>query len=336
MISVRSNFLASDMYTHLDRLRRCHPDLYDCIDVERARQWAHDFELTTRTVDDFGDEQNGGRGGSYIRAQALNLSARARGINQLLGFIRSGTDSARQTVIDVLGGDGLVQRVAGSLGMSDLAVLTCDVSPYMVRAAWSADSPALLQRADRLLQRDKSVDGVLIAYGSHHIAPKDRAEVVRECYRVLRPGGVLVLHDFLVGSQMDEWFSKVVDPYSMTGHQFEHFTHEQMCGYLSAAGFDAYEVIDMADPYVASGVTQQEAELALGRYLLDMYGLVKIDSIWGDQADRWVIEQAEEIFRYPNGSCKPHEFTVVFDASSDVWRSTIPRMAVVGIGRKAP
>jgi hypothetical protein len=50
----------------------------------------------------------------------------------LLGFIRNGTDSARKTVIDVLGGDGLVQRVAGSLGLSDLAVLTCDVSPYMV------------------------------------------------------------------------------------------------------------------------------------------------------------------------------------------------------------
>jgi hypothetical protein len=35
MISARSNFLASDMHVHLDRLRRYHLDLYDCIDLER-------------------------------------------------------------------------------------------------------------------------------------------------------------------------------------------------------------------------------------------------------------------------------------------------------------
>jgi SAM-dependent methyltransferase len=176
---------------------------------------------------------------------------------------------------------------------------------------------------------------VLIAYGSHHIAPADRAEVVHECYRVLRPDGVLVLHDFLVGSQMDEWFSKVVDPYSVTGHQFEHFTHDQICGYLSAAGFSVYEVIDMADPYVVSGATERDAELALGRYLLDMYGLAEIDSVWGRYADRWVIERTKEIFRYLRESCKPHEFAAVFAASVGVWRSTIPRVAVVGVGRKA-
>jgi hypothetical protein len=133
--------------------------------------------LTGDVRDDFGQERGGGRGESYLRAQAENVRARARGIETLLGFVRTGTDSTRKTVVDVLGGDGLVRRVAGVLGLSDIVVLTCDASPYMVREAWAAGHPALRQRADRMVARDNSVDGVLVAYGSHHIAAEDRADV---------------------------------------------------------------------------------------------------------------------------------------------------------------
>jgi SAM-dependent methyltransferase len=238
-------------------------------------------------------------------------------------------------VVDVLGGDGLVRRVAGSLGLSDVAVLTCDLSPYMVRAAWSADCPALLQKADHLLQRDSSVDGVLVAYGSHHIAPEDRATLARESYRVLRPGGVLVLHDFLVGSPMGEWFDQVVDQYSETGHQFEHFTREEMLGYLATAGFESFEVVDLADPYVATAATPVEAELGLGRYLLDMYGLVEIDRLHDGQAARWAIERARTIFRYPREHGEVGQLSVRYDDDAEAWRCTVPRMAIVGVGRKA-
>jgi SAM-dependent methyltransferase len=143
----------------------------------------------------------------------------------------------------------------------------------MVRAAWSAGCPALLQRADHLLQRDSSVDGVLVAYGSQHVARQYRGTLAREAARVLRPRGVLVLHDFLVGSPMEEWFATVVDWYSRTGHCYPHFTREEIEGYLTGAGLER-EAVEIDDPYAATGPTAQEAERRLGRYLLDMYGLV--------------------------------------------------------------
>lgn len=52
---------------------------------------------------------------------------------------------------------------------------------------------------------------MLLAYGTHHIDPANRLSTVQEAHRVLRLGGVFVLHDFEVGGPMDEWFSKVVN-----------------------------------------------------------------------------------------------------------------------------
>ena len=331
---METRFTSGEMDVHLRRIRQDHPDLYGRLDVERARSWAQDFEGMEPFEDDFGDTTSGGRGESYLRAQTLNVQARAAGIRQLLDYIRAGSGTSRKTVVDVLGGDGLVQRVAALLCLADLSVLTCDVSPYMVRAAWESNYPALLQRADCMLQRDNSVEGVLIAYGSHHIAPQHRVELARESYRVLRPGGVAVLHDFLVGSPMDTWFSDVVDRYSRTGHKFEHFTREEIRGCLVGVGFPRVDVVEMADPYVATAPSAHQAELALGRYLADMYGLVEIQETYGPDADRWVIDRAKDIFRYPRAGAAPVEFTVRHDPWRDMWTATLPRMAVVGVATK--
>ncbi|MEU4210780.1 class I SAM-dependent methyltransferase [Streptomyces sp. NPDC026206] len=328
-------FSPAEMELHLNRLRRVAPGLHACVDTGRARDWARDATARAAfAADDFGDEHAGGRGTSYVRAQAHNLTARAEGIRRLLALIRGDRAPARTTVVDVLGGDGLVRRVAGRLGMTDVAVLTCDASPYMVRAAWSARCPALLQRADRLLQHDGSVDGVLVAYGSHHIAPRDRAELAREAHRVLRPGGVMVLHDFLVGSPMDTWFGEVVDRYSRTGHTFEHFTREDIGNYLTKAGFEPVEVISMNDPYTAGAATPEAAEIDLGHYLLDMYGLTGIEDIHGPEAARRTIGLAKGIFREVGADGTVHGFSMRYDMSSKVWKCTVPRTAVVGIGRK--
>ncbi|MCT9007264.1 class I SAM-dependent methyltransferase [Streptomyces sp. NPDC054766] len=329
-------FGEADMADHLSRLGRAAPDLHACVDPARARAWARRLAQAADLKDDFGEDEDGGRGASYIRAQSRNLTARAQGIQHLLSLVPARADRRPAVVVDVLGGDGLVRRVANARRLTGLSLLTCDASPYMVRAAWAANCPALVQRADRLLMRDGSVDAVLVAYGSHHIAAEDRAELVHEAYRVLRPGGVLLLHDFLVGSPMDTWFRDVVDPYSRTGHAFDHFTREEIRGYLTKAGFESGEVTEMADPYVATAATAREAELELGSYLLDMYGLTGIAREHPSDASRHTVERAKTIFRDERADGSLETFSVAYDASARTWTCTVPRTAVLGIGRKDP
>ncbi|MFF3272715.1 class I SAM-dependent methyltransferase [Streptomyces chrestomyceticus] len=177
----------------------------------------------------------------------------------------------------MLGGDGLVSRVAALTGRTDTVVATCDASPFMVEQAWARGIPAVRQRAESLLFRDASVGGVLLAYGSHHVPVAQRGTVAQEAFRVLQPGGVFVLHDFLTDSPVDVWFRKVVDVYAATGHDHPHFARDEAAGYLRSAGFEEVGTRLMDDSFVVTGATKEAAQEELGRYMADMYGLAKLD-----------------------------------------------------------
>lgn len=98
--------------------------------------------------DDFGPDASSGRGDHYMSAQTTNVMARAHGINQLLGFMNA--QNGRSDCI-VLGGDGLLRKVAVHLGLSGIEILSCDILEHMITAAWAAGALAILQRAERLL-----------------------------------------------------------------------------------------------------------------------------------------------------------------------------------------
>lgn len=325
----------TDLQAQVEQLRRHFPEIHGCVDPARVETWQSELKKNGLSKDDFGTEDAGGRGRDYVRAQLQNMGARAHGIAQLVDLIRRGGTGGRQAIVDLLGGDGLVRRVCTMLGLSDIDVMTCDASPHMVETAWGMGIPALLQRAERQLFRSASVDGVLLAYGTHHIPVAARGAVAEEAYRVLRPGGTFVLHDFQAGSPADVWFATVVDPYSNTGHKYQHFTSDEIQEYLIKSGFESCEVMEIHDPYVATGNTIEEAKLSLGEYLVNMYGLSRAREALGDQqAFRWAVNQGETIFRYPGRDGNLLKSTAEYVDDENHWRFTIPRMAIVGVGRK--
>src|SRR5207237_5518083 len=114
-------------------------------------------------------------------------------------------------LLDVLGGDGLIARALNMMrpGLTRQPVLTSDVAESMILHAWAQGLPAIREPAQHLFLRDASFDAVLIAYGTHHIDPLDRPDMCREAFRVLRPHGRIVLHDFECGSAVARWFDEV-------------------------------------------------------------------------------------------------------------------------------
>jgi SAM-dependent methyltransferase len=319
----------------VEELAKDYPWLYAAVDLKRLNSWASWLRRQPPAERDFGPN---GRGIQYLSAQARNLTARSVGINRLVSIILETARDANTQIplmVDLLGGDGLVQRVCTVFGHNNLSILTCDLSPYMVAEAWKKGVPALLQRAEQPLLKSSSVDAVLLAYGSHHIPPELRQTAVSEAYRILRPGGILLFHDFLNGSATETWFRNVVDSYSSTGHQYPHFSSSAILGYLKNAGFERCEVQDLADPYTATGSDPEMARYNMGDYLVRMYGLTKAELEFGEHEARlWAVRRAQEIFRSKQDRRCTDENGLRYDDVGRTWTIELQRWAVIGLGQK--
>lgn len=281
----------------LRTLRTDHPRIYGYVDPARVEQSLHrDSEDALDGAREFLDDSDGGRGSSYRKAQ-LNTLARAEGARILLGsFVdEAGVQPRSSTILDVLGGDGLLARIVRAtptLNVS-LELITSDICPGMAEAALDSDLPAICQPAQELILRDGCIDGVLIAYGTHHLPPATLARACAEARRVLRKGGRLVLHDFEPGSGVAQWFANVVHPYSRNGHDYPHYGAESLAGALTGASFQVLDTWALPDPIVAWGDSPESAQAALALYLYRMYGLVGL----GDETSPGVRQQVLALAR---------------------------------------
>jgi SAM-dependent methyltransferase len=324
---------------YLAYMRRQHPHLVDAIDVRldalrAAQAW--------RGPSEFDDNHGTGRGDSYRRAQRSDM-VREVGVLRLLDLATAHRrlDSTLR-VLDVLGGDGLVarvwQRVSGHVG--PMPILTGDSSPQMIRACIDYGLPAICQPAQRLLVRDDVLDSVLLAYGTHHIPRQDRPVAVAEAYRVLKPGGRLVLHDFAENSSVARWFSDVVDRYSPAGHRYDHFTPAEMEGYFTDAGFTDVRLVRMYDPFRATGNDADDALNHLVRFVADMYGLRLLGEGSGEPAATAdLLDLLRRCFLLDPRELPPDagpdavaEVTVRPYAGGYV--AVLPRVALVAVGTK--
>lgn len=96
-------------------------------------------------------------------------------------------------VVDLGGGTG---RVAGALTSPDDpgTRIVVDISRGMLRGAHGAGLGVIAGDGRDLPLSSASLDGIVIVDALHHMP--DRESVLRECKRVLAPGGVLVIRDF--------------------------------------------------------------------------------------------------------------------------------------------
>lgn len=330
----------------LQLLQRQFYDLYCCVDLGRARALSELWQSNPAVASqaDFEDEQVGGRGHSYRDAQR-NPLVRAAGIKQLFTLAsptgRLPDLSPRHRLLDVLGGDGTLTRaLAHMLPVASMpSILTSDIAGGMIDAAQSYGLAALRQAAQSLVLKDNCFDSVIIAYGAHHIPPAQRLQAVQEAFRVLKPGGKLVFHDFEEHSPVAAWFADVVDPYSVTGHRYAHFTGPQIAHYLQVAGFADVDVQALYDPFLLSGESQDQLQMILGEYLFHMYGLTRLlDRHDRRAAYQAIYDLADQCFQYDYAALRLHDSfgksQISFFQQHALWFVEMPRVALVGVGCK--
>jgi SAM-dependent methyltransferase len=163
--------------------------------------------------------------------------------------------------------------VAAGRDAGGALVVTNDISPHMFYRAglWGLPSREDATVLSRTFHAG-SLDGVLFAYGTHHIP--DMFAATREACAVMKPGAVVVVHDFFDEGPAGQWFHHVVDKHSKTGHDIPHIGPVQMAVVLFAAGFQDVELHETQDPFffACDGGEVKARDLAL-QYLLGMYGM---------------------------------------------------------------
>lgn len=308
---------------YLDHLRLDHPELFGLLSPERCRDAERHIAKMNMASWEFEDENAGGRGLAYNSAQKTADNRKAGMIALLKCFSHSSKIPGRDfRILDVLGGDGTVARFCKSLGHHTPTIFTADISKFMIGACHAQALPCVRQSATRSLFRDNVLDGVLIAYGSHHLDGNARPMAVREAHRTLRAGRRLVLHDFEIGGRCAKWFDRVVHPYSRTGHPHAHFSRGEMSDLLTSAGFRDVRVFEISDPFILHGNSPEEARHNAITHMYDMYDLIKVADSACDIAPR--------LERHISETLGP------ISIRQEEWRyaAEIPRHALVAVGTK--
>ncbi|MCP5072284.1 MAG: class I SAM-dependent methyltransferase [Rhodobacteraceae bacterium] len=311
---------------HVSYLQRHHSFLYDMLKHKVAQGNDMEGYVTQMNRDswEFEESDGGGRGAEYNIAQQ-NIDNRMVGIASLLRLFGRGQveiPNANTVIVDALAGDGTISRLVKQWDQGGPTIICADLSRYMIERCVEQGLPCIRQSATHSLLDDNVADGVLIAYGSHHLSTADRLTACREAYRTLKPGRRFVLHDFRTGGPVDDWFAQVVHPYSLTGHPHPHFSEYEIQGLIDGAGFTSSRVFEMDDPFIVTASSSTNVRAKMLRHLHAMYGLVRIPLVTaGDQ------DLLEEMVRRTLGK-------IVIERSGQEFTATLSRRALVAVGTK--
>lgn len=165
----------------------------------------------------------------------------------------------RGIVADIGCGPGQIARYLADHGAEAMGI---DLSPEMAQLAQRLSPDIPFRQGDMLALdlEDNSLGGIAAFYSVIHAPPEQIPQVMREFYRVLRPGGLALLA-FHIGDEVvhrDEWWEK---PVSLDFHFYQPAT---LARRLEEAGFRAEARIERA-PYVGSAEHPSQRGYLLAR-----------------------------------------------------------------------
>ena len=139
-------------------------------------------------------------------------------------------DRRIDSVVDVAGGTGRASDGLARVGFDPVVV---DRSAGMLRRAHAAGHAAVRGDAEALPLRDDAVDAAVIVDALHHLPAPESG--LAEAYRVVRPGGVVVVQEFDPRSYRGRG---LVAAEQLVGFDSTFWEPETLCDRLAAVGFE--------------------------------------------------------------------------------------------------
>jgi SAM-dependent methyltransferase len=171
-----------------------------------------------------------------------------------------------------------------------VSYLGLDPAADFVRACKAVGAPAVQSDMRRTPFQDGYFDVIGSLTGVHHEV--DRRSLYAEWWRLLRPGGRLVLADVLAGSKVALFLNGFVAEWNSKGHDGDFLNAGDLAD-LSAVGFSRQEIQQLSYDWEAL------SETAMYEFMLDLFGLDR-------KPDMPKMREAWELlgWRSERGRCK--------------------------------
>ncbi len=152
--------------------------------------------------------------------------------------------ASRQRILDVACGTGRTLKFLRSTFPS-AQLFGLDLSaPYLRKATQlltqiPGELPQLVQaNAEELPYQDNYFHALTSVFLFHELPPPVRQRVIEECYRVIQPGGVLVLCDSIQAADFPH-LTPVMENFSRMFHEpyYRHYMYDDLEGHLVQGGF---------------------------------------------------------------------------------------------------
>lgn len=201
----------------------------------------------------------GNRASSYIDASGSWPATRDQ---ELASFISLLALKPGERFLDIPCGSGLVaEKIEHTIDYLGLDPAQAFVTHCQTQGIAAVQAP---MRCTELPSESFDVIGSLT--GVHH--ESHRVELYKEWFRLLKPGGRIVIVDVAQGSSVGQFLNGFVDEWNSDGHQ-GYFLTEQDGQWVKEAGFSTPFINQSSYAWLAPN------DIAMYRFMLNLFGLDK-------------------------------------------------------------
>ena len=204
------------------------------------------------------------RGHEYNSASLISADARQKEVDTLLDLVQFAPDLR---IIDIPAGGGIVAKRIEERALAHDDVICIEPSKRFAAAIPSHFS-VLHDEIDVISLEDKSVDLILSLAGLHHI--DDRQSIYQEWFRLLRPGGQLVVADVRENTPTALFLNGFVNDNNSYGHEGTFIEKNEFSKQLTTAGFQVVRDELTHVPWHFSNKEQ------LGKFCKSLFNMDKI------------------------------------------------------------